>query len=72
LAIRSPEGLATRKEAPGPPTILNDGHRRALAEIVEAGPIPASHGLVRWRIIDLAQLAVGRVQNLDQQAGAGA
>jgi len=40
---------------PGPPTILNDGHRRALAEIVEAGPIPASHGVVRWRIIDLAQ-----------------
>lgn len=49
-----PEGLATRK-APGPPAILNDEHRRALADIVEAGPIPASHGVVRWRIIDLAQ-----------------
>jgi len=49
-----PEGLATRK-APGPPTILNDEHRRALADIIEAGPIPASHGVVRWRIIDLAQ-----------------
>lgn len=49
-----PDGLATRK-APGPPTILGDAHRRALAEIVEAGPIPASHGVVRWRIIDLAQ-----------------
>ena len=49
-----PEGLATRK-APGPPTILNDGHRRALDEIIEAGPIPAVHGVVRWRIIDLAQ-----------------
>lgn len=49
-----PEGLATRK-APGPPTILNNTHRLALAEIVEAGPIPASHGVVRWRIIDLAQ-----------------
>jgi len=49
-----PEGLATRK-APGLPTILDDGHRRALAEIIEAGPIPASHGVVRWRIIDLAQ-----------------
>jgi hypothetical protein len=23
--------------------------------IVEAGPIPASHGVVRWRLIDLAQ-----------------
>jgi transposase len=49
-----PEGLATRK-APGPQTILNDGHRRALGEIIETGPIPAAHGTVRWRIIDLAQ-----------------
>src|SRR3546814_19740668 len=49
-----PDGLATRK-APGPQTILNDGHRRALEEIIEAGPIPAAHGVVRWRIIDLAQ-----------------
>jgi transposase len=49
-----PEGLATRK-APGPQTILNDEHRHALEEIVEAGPIPAAHGVVRWRIIDLAQ-----------------
>jgi len=47
-----PEGLATRK-APGPPTILNDEHRRALAEVIEVGPIPASHGVVRWRIIEL-------------------
>ena len=57
-----PEGLATGKHvlsfaegAPGPQTILNDGHRRALEEIIEAGPIPAAHGVVRWRIIDLAQ-----------------
>ena len=49
-----PEGLATRK-APGPQTILNDGHRRALEVIIETGPIPAAHGVVRWRIIDLAQ-----------------
>ena len=49
-----PEGLATRK-APGPQTILNGGHRRALEEAIEAGPIPATHGVVRWRIIDLAQ-----------------
>ena len=47
-------GLATRK-APGPQTILDDGHRRALEEIIEAGPFPAAHGVVRWRIIDLAQ-----------------
>ena len=49
-----PDGLATRKP-PGPDTILNDIQRRLLAEIIEAGPIPAVHGIVRWRIIDLAQ-----------------
>lgn len=28
---------------------------QALIEIVESGPIPAIHGVVRWRLIDLAQ-----------------
>lgn len=49
-----PDGLATRK-APGRATILNDEQRARLAEQVEAGPIPAAHGVVRWRLIDLAQ-----------------
>jgi transposase len=49
-----PDGLVSRK-APGKVPILNDAQRRALAEAVEAGPIPASHGVVRWRLIDLAQ-----------------
>ena len=31
-------------------------HRAALVEAIERGPIPAVHGVVRWRIIDLAQL----------------
>lgn len=48
------EGLATRK-APGRASILNDAQRTRLAEIVEAGPIPAAHGVVRWRLADLAQ-----------------
>jgi hypothetical protein len=26
-----------------------------LLQIVESGPIPAVHGVVRWRLIDLAQ-----------------
>ena len=26
-----------------------------MAGIVESGPIPASHGVVRWRLVDLAQ-----------------
>lgn len=49
-----PDGLATRK-APGRASILNDEQRARLAEIVEAGPIPAAHGVVRWRLADLAQ-----------------
>ena len=49
-----PDGLATRK-APGRASILNDEQRARLAEIVEAGPVPAAHGVVRWRLIDLAQ-----------------
>lgn len=49
-----PEGLATRK-APGRASILNDEQRARLAGRVEAGPIPAAHGVVRWRLADLAQ-----------------
>lgn len=49
-----PEGLATRK-APGRASILNDEQRARLGEIIEAGPIPAAHGVVRWRLADLAQ-----------------
>lgn len=40
---------------PGRIPLLNDDQRQALAQIVESGPIPASHGVVRWRLIDLAQ-----------------
>src|SRR5246127_1267049 len=49
---RGPGGLIDGK-APGQPSRLNDRHRAALAEAVERGPIPAVHGVVRWRIIDL-------------------
>ena len=49
-----PDGLIDRK-APGQPSRLNDKHRAALAAIIERGPIPAVHGVVRWRIIDLCQ-----------------
>src|SRR5690242_2909131 len=42
-----PEGLIDRK-APGQPSRLNDGHRAALAAMVESGPIPAIHGVIRW------------------------
>src|SRR5262249_20270120 len=34
---------------------LNDTQRQAIAGMIESGPIPAVHGVVRWRLIDLAQ-----------------
>jgi transposase len=51
---RGPDGLIDRK-APGQPSRLNDAHRAALAAVIESGPIPSVHGVVRWRIIDLCQ-----------------
>src|SRR3954471_6657982 len=35
------------------PPRLTDAHRAALVARVDAGPIPAIHGVVRWRLIDL-------------------
>jgi transposase len=49
-----PDGLIDRK-APGAGAKLTDEHRAALARIVDEGPIPAVHGVVRWRIKDLVQ-----------------
>ena len=48
-----PEGLADR-QAPGHPGKLNTAQREALAAMVESGPMPAMHGVVRWRLKDLA------------------
>ena len=42
-------------KSPGAPSKLNADHRRALAEVVEAGPVPAVDGVVRWRRKDLAR-----------------
>jgi transposase len=49
-----PDGLVDGK-APGQTPKLNEARREALARIVESGPIPAVHGVVRWRLLDLAQ-----------------
>jgi transposase len=49
-----PAGLINRKP-PGQPSKLTDAHRAALQAIVEQGPIPAIHGVVRWRLVDLIQ-----------------
>src|SRR5437868_7786084 len=48
-----PEGLADR-QAPGHPGKLKTAQREALAAMVESGPMPAIHGVVRWRLKDLA------------------
>ena len=50
---RGPAGLITGKARGNRPK-LNDEQRQALAAIVEKGPIPAIHGVVRWRRRDLA------------------
>ena len=49
-----PDGLIDRK-APGATPKLDAAQRAALARMVEDGPIPAVHGVVRWRLKDLAQ-----------------
>jgi transposase len=51
---RGPEGLLDGK-SPGQPSKLNNTQRQAIAQMIESGPIPAVHGVVRWRLIDLAQ-----------------
>jgi len=47
-----PDGLVTRK-APGRASILSAEQRARHTEIVEAGPIPVAHGVVRWPFADL-------------------
>ena len=51
---KGPDGLKDGK-APGQPSLLKDEHRRALIQKIEDGPNPAVDGVVRWRLIDLAQ-----------------
>ena len=47
-------GLVDGK-APGNRPKLSAAQLQWLAGLVESGPIPAVHGVVRWRLIDLAQ-----------------
>ena len=48
-----PDGLIDRK-APGTEPKLSVQQIQALIDILERGPIPAIHAVVRWRLIDLA------------------
>ncbi len=49
-----PDGLIDR-QAPGQASLLNDTQRAVLVKMIETGPIPAMHDVVRWRTIDLCQ-----------------
>src|SRR5215471_17434536 len=49
---QGPDGLINIP-SPGVPPKLNSRHKAFLARIVEEGPIPAIHGVVRWRACDL-------------------
>ena len=53
-----PDGLINRK-APGQPSRLQDAHRKAPGAIMDLGPDPAVHGVVRWRVIELCQWLMG-------------
>ena len=59
-----PEGLIDRK-APGPTPRLTVEHRTALAAAIESGPMPAIHGVVRWRLIDLCQWLIPAMPAID-------
>jgi transposase len=54
LNAGGPDALADYR-GPGPRRLLTEAHRTALAQAVEHGPMPAIHGVVRWRVIDLVQ-----------------
>jgi transposase len=51
---QGPDALIDKK-APGQASRCNDMHRAALAKAIDEGPIPAIHGVARWRLVDLAQ-----------------
>ena len=42
-------------KAPGQTPRLDAAQRQELLQVIEDGPIPAVHGVVRWRLCDLVQ-----------------
>lgn len=49
---QGPDGLINIP-SPGVPPKLKKEHKAFLARLVEDGPVPAIHGVVRWRACDL-------------------
>src|SRR6476660_9645975 len=49
---QGPDGLINIP-SPGAPPKLDDTHKAFLRRLVDEGPIPAIHGVVRWRACDL-------------------
>lgn len=56
---RGPDGLKDTW-AKGHPPRLSAGQQQALAQLVESGPDRATHGLVRWRRVDLQREILAR------------
>ena len=52
---QGPEGLINIKP-PGRPSKLSAEQKEELCELVEAGPDPQKHGVVRWRCVDLKRV----------------
>jgi transposase len=51
--LRRARCRTTSLDAFGPPGKLSDEHKAYLTCLIEEGPIPAIHGVVRWRACDL-------------------
>ena len=64
------EGLCDRRRSGRPPR-LSEAQLAELASLVEAGPDPAVHGVVRWRCIDLQGQVAARfgVEISERQVG---
>ena len=48
-------GRADRPQGAGPTVAAQRHASAALVTMIESGPIPAVHGVVRWRLVDLCQ-----------------
>lgn len=63
-----PDGLIGGR-APRARPRLNAGQREALRRLVDQEPMPTAHGVVRWRLVDLAQiLSADRGVSVSEQA----